>query len=508
MKAQIPSSVKLEQFNELYIDGLYAKDPGFSFDAHNWLPPIFNESVEIHVEEPYKNSTLFTNYQLGLGGGASVFNPSTNFWSTASPPQGNNYVVPRGLIVNNGALPHIVNWSKPTTGLVHAFHSGYWDSWMFEIASINSTQNTTIFSRGDFQEVRGSGNGGAFYVANIFEELDLSNEWFLDKDIRTLYFMQNESMPQIFLASQIPCLICISGNSIQDSIHNVLIQGLTLTQTSNIYMRDYMVPGGDDWTVHRGGNIYLTNTRNITITRNLFMEPGSNGVALIDYNDAISITLNEFVWLANSAIILVGSTNGIDGFSMASQPANTLIQSNLIHETGIYVKQSSPILISVSRSVSVIGNLMFNIPRAAINVNDGFYGINTLSWNIIFNTVRETSDHRLINTWDRQPFLSDAVQRGLPSLWRHKSYIHHNTLFNNYNSSYPIDHDDGSCFYENSYNFQVYGGKKNYLGHSKLNQHEIYVYPDPGQRMNVTKTSEIVINSLTFFSYICDKYFY
>ncbi|CAF1256144.1 unnamed protein product [Rotaria sp. Silwood1] len=409
MKAQIPSSVKLEQFNELYIDG----------------------------------------------GGASVFNPSTNFWSTASPPQGNNYVVPRGLIVNNGALPHIVNWSKPTTGLVHAFHSGYWDSWMFEIASINSTQNTTIFSREDFQEVRGSGNGGAFYVANIFEELDLSNEWFLDKDIRTLYFMQNESMPQIFLASQIPCLICISGNSIQDSIHNVLIQGLTLTQTSNTYMRDYMGPSGGDWAVHRGGNIYLTNTRNITITRYLFMEPGSNGVALIDYNDAISITLNEFVWLANSAIILVGSTNGIDGFSMASQPANTLIQSNLIHETGIYVKQSSPILISVSRSVSVIGNLMFNIPRAAINVNDGFYGINTLSWNIIFNTVRETSDHRLINTWDRQPFLSDAVQRGLPSLWRHKSYIHHNTLFNNYNSSYPIDHDDGSCFYENSYNFQV-----------------------------------------------------
>ncbi|CAF1619649.1 unnamed protein product [Rotaria sp. Silwood1] len=393
--------------------------------------------------------TLFTNYQLGLGGGASVFNPSTNFWSTASPPQGNNYVVPRGLIVNNGALPHIGNWSKPTTGLVHAFHSGYWDSWMFEIASINSTQNTTIFSRGDFQEVRGSGNGGAFYVANIFEELDLSNEWFLDKDIRTLYFMPNESMPQIFLASQIPCLICISGNSIQDSIHNVLIQGLTLTQTSNIYMRDYMVPGGDDWTVHRGGNIYLTNTRNITITRNLFMEPGSNGVALIDYNDATSITLNEFVWLADSAIILVGSTNGIDGFSVVSQPANTLIKSNLIHETGIYVKQSSSILISV------IGNLMFNIPRVAINVNDGFYGINTLSWNIIFNTVRETSDHRLINTWDRQPFLSDAVQRGLPSLWQHKSYIHHNTLVNNYNSFYPIDHDDGSCFYENSYNFQV-----------------------------------------------------
>jgi hypothetical protein len=71
--------------------------------------------------------------------------------------------------------------------------------------------------------------------------------------------------------------------------------------------------------------MYLTNTKKITITHNLFTQLGSNGMALIDYNDATSITLNEFVWLADSAIILVGSTNGIDGFSVASQPANTLI---------------------------------------------------------------------------------------------------------------------------------------------------------------------------------------
>jgi hypothetical protein len=201
-------------------------------------------------------------------------------------------------------------------------------------------------------------------------------------------------------------------------------------------------------------------------------------VALIDYNYATTITLNEFVWLADSAIILVGSTNGIDGFSVATQPTNTLIQSNLIHETGIYIKQSAPVLISVSRSVSVIGNLMFNIPRAAICVNDGFYGNHTLSWNVLFNTVRETSDHGPINSWDRQPFLTDAVQPGLPSLWQHTSYIHHNTLFNNYRSVWPLDHDDGSCFYEDSYNFQVYGGKKNFLGHSKTDHHEIYVYSD------------------------------
>ncbi|CAF5153289.1 unnamed protein product, partial [Rotaria sp. Silwood1] len=284
---------------------------------------------------------------------------------------------------------------------------------------------------GGFQEAHGWDNGGPFYVSNIFEELDSPNEWFLDKDTRTLYFMPNDTMPNVFVASQIPCIISVSGSSIEDPANNILIQGLTLTHTTNTYMRDYIVPSGGDWSVHRG----------------------SNGIAVINYNDATTISLNEFVWLGDSGIVLVGTTNGIDGFSVASQPASTLIKSNLFHETGIYIKQSSPVFITVSRSISVIGNLMFNMPRAAININDGFYGNHTISHNVIFNAVRETSDHGPINSWDRQPYLSDAIQPGVPSLRQHNSYIHHNVLFNNYRSVWPIDHDDGSCYYEDSYNF-------------------------------------------------------
>jgi hypothetical protein len=380
--------------------------------------------------------------------------------------------------MKNGSLPRIGNWTKPTTGFLHTFHALFWGYWVFEIASVDATENTIMFGRGGFQEARGNDNGSWYYIANIFEELDSPNEWFLDKDSRTLYFMPNETMPDVFVASQIPCLISVSGSSIEDPVSNVLIQGLILAQTSNTYMREYMVPSGGDWSVHRGGTIYLTNTKNVTITNNLLTQLGSNAIAVIDYNDATSITLNEFVWLGDSAIVLVGTTDGIDGFSVPSQPANTLIKSNIIHETGIYIKQSAPVLVAVSRSVSIIGNLIFNIPRAGVNINDGFYGNHTISWNVMFNTVRETSDHGPINSWDRQPYLTDALQPGSPSLWQHPSYIHHNTLVNNYRSVWPIDHDDGSCFYEDSYNFQIYGSKKNLFGHSKMDHHEIYVYPN------------------------------
>ena len=487
MKAQIPSYVNLDRFNELYIDGrraivakypngdpstqgLHTKDSGFSFDAKSWVPPVVVPSLAVHVQEPNRNGTAFPNYHISIGGGMSDFNPPYGFRDT--------HFVPRGLNVKQGALPHLANWTKPTTGYLHAFHSAYWGTWIFQIASINTTENGLMFGRGGFQLASNRNDGGAFYVANIFEELDSPNEWFLDKDTRTLYFMPNETMPDVFVASQIPCLISISGSSIENHVRNVQIRGLILTETSSTYMADYMAPSGGDWALHRGGTLYLTNTRNVTITHNLFTQLGSNAVAMIDYNENTSITLNEFVWLVDSGIILVGSTDGIDGFSVKSQPTNTVIQSNLFHEIGIYNKQTAPVFIGISRSTSVIGNLMFNMPRAGININDGFYGNHTISWNVIFNAVRETTDHGPINTWDRQPYLSDGLQSGVPSLWQHPSYIHHNVVFNSYGSIWPLDHDDGSCFYEDSYNFLVYGGKKNYLGHSKTDHHEIYVYAD------------------------------
>ena len=352
MKAFLPPNVKLEDFNELYIDerraivakypngdpstqGLYAKEPRFSFDAEFWWLSEFNRSEEIHIPEPFRNGTRFKHYQIGLDGGASVFNPPSNFWITARPPAGHNYVVPRGVTVKHHSLPHISNWTKPTTGLVHAFHSLYWGSWVFEIASAQSKENRIMFGRGGFQEARGHRVGGPYYVANILGELDSPNEWFLDKDSRILYFMPNGTMPNVFVASQIPCLISLRGSSIQEPINNILIRGLIFTQTSNTYLRDYMVPSGGDWSVYRGGTIFSTNTTNVTITENLFTEIGSNAIAIVDYNEATSVTLNEFVWLADSAIILVGTTNGIDGFTVTSQPTNTLIKSNIMHETVI-----------------------------------------------------------------------------------------------------------------------------------------------------------------------------
>ena len=121
MKAQVPDSVNLDEFNELYIDrkraivakypngdpstqGLYSATPGFSFDADSWVPPISIRTVDINVQSPSRDRTNFPNYHISLGGGASVFNPPRNFFGSHN--------VPRGFTVKNGSLPHLSNWSN------------------------------------------------------------------------------------------------------------------------------------------------------------------------------------------------------------------------------------------------------------------------------------------------------------------------------------------------------------------------------------------------------------
>ena len=134
----------------------------------------------------------------------------------------------------------------------------------------------------------------------------------------------------------------------------------------------------------------------------------------------------------------------------------------------------------------LIGNVFFNGPRTGINFNDGFGGGNYLMNNLIFNHVRETGDHGPFNSWDRLPYLT-KVKNGTASLNPALSNLTRDFFINNYHSMWPIDHDDGSCYYLDTYNYLVYGGYKNYLGHSKTVQNNVYVYPDAEHSIDTPK---------------------
>jgi hypothetical protein len=54
-----------------------------------------------------------------------------------------------------------------------------------------------------------------------------------------------------------------------------------------------------------------------------------------------------------------------------------------------------------------------------------------------------------------------------PSARPGTSRISQNLLINGYRSVWPIDHDDGSSFYNDTANVLVYGGFKSFSGNNK-----------------------------------------
>ena len=199
--------------------------------------------------------------------------------------------------------------------------------------------------------------------------------------------------------------------------------------------------------------MFIEGTRFTSLTQNTFTQLGGNAVVVSDYNEGASVMWNEFVWLGESAVVLLGSVDGIDGVSNTDRPLFTNVIGNLMHELGVYIKQTAGVVQFLSSQSYIAQNVIFNVPRAGVNLNDGLGGGTSIVGNVMFNTVRETSDHGPINTWDRIPYLVDHGQG--PTLTPMTNVIARNLLLNNYVSVWPIDHDDGSAYYEDSYNGQL-----------------------------------------------------
>jgi len=266
----------------------------------------------------------------------------------------------------------------------------------------------------------------------------------------------------------------------EDPVMFIYFNGLTFTETVTTFMEPYEVPSGGDWSIHRGGTFFVDGAFGITVIHCMFDQAGGNALFLSNYVENSTIIFNEFVYPGDSAIAAVGSTQEIDG-TKPTQPVNNLISNNHMHEIGVFGKQTSCYIQSLAYRTTLKSNVCYNGPRAGINFNDGFGGGNRVDGNLVFNMVRETSDHGLFNSWDRQPYITPDGKGGI-SINPQQNIITHNFLINGYNSVWTIDHDDGSAWYNDTENFMIYGGCKNYLGHDKSCTFNVIVYPGIDQR--------------------------
>ena len=451
--------------------GLHTNPTGYVSSAVKWLPSSSTSRAStISFDTPQRNGTQFPQFHIAYGGPANVFDPHESFWGGGFRTPGGLVYSPKEGFVNR-------TWKNPKTGVVHAFHCGHWGNWIFAVDNRDKHSNTITWSHGGFQEARGCGNGAEWFVENIFEELDAPGEWFYDEMEQKLYLFPNGTdTPTSGVGTMLHRLFNIQG-SMDRPVYNITLMNITFTQTEPTYLKSYEVPSGGDWSIHRGGAVFVEGVDGFTMQKCRFDSPGGNALFLSNYIRNAVIKASEFRYTGDSAIAAVGSVDVIDGTS-GNQPRGTKIVGNLAHEIGIYGKQTSAFMQALACQTEIVGNVFFNGPRAGINFNDGFGGGNRVENNLIFNMVRETNDHGPFNSWDRLPYITTVKDGKNPSLDPAMSTITRNFLINNYHGTWPIDHDDGSCYYNDTFNYIVYGGYKNFLGHSKTVKFNVYVYPD------------------------------
>jgi len=273
--------------------------------------------------------------------------------------------------------------------------------------------------------------------------------------------------------------------SVKDA-NDVRFEGLAFTETRTTFMEIHQEPSGG-WNVHRGGCFEAENVTRLSVSQCVFNETGGNAILLTGHVVDSLIEQNEILRPGESGILLWGTAQAFDG-TRPTYPNRNTVRFNHIHEVGIFGKQTSCVCAILSANSTITDNVCYNGPRAGINQNDGFGGNDLVARNLVFNMVRESADHGPYNSWDHQVFLTfNGVDDGFSAQdkWGHggasiiKAYsrIERNFFINGYNGIWSIDHDDGSQFYNDSFNFLVFGGCKNFQGNHKITHHNLIAFP-------------------------------
>lgn len=454
-------------------------------NATSWAPPRSyppaTPALQPDATRPF--DVFFPNWTWAVGGVANdFFEPPEGYWISPSPAGGPTFAVPSGFNFSTSHFsPRASSWniSAGDGGIVKVFHGEYWGSWAFEMAAFDASLGTVEFGKGGWQEARGSKTGGALYFENIREELDSPGEWFADPDSGTLDLFWNATSGtpppsgEVSVAS-LENLISITGTP-SLPVANVTLIGLTFTGTQSTFLsQKFVAVSGGDWSFADNGGIRITGATNTSVIGCTFSGLGGNGLLLRGWNRDTLILNSTFDRCGDSGIVSAGRSL-LANLSTLDVPVNTRISGCRFSNLGIDVKQSGGIYSALSANMSIVSNIFFSLPRAAININDGAHGGHFIGRNVFAQTVLETQDHGCLNTWDREVYLQTYNSDARVPL---VSRIEQNFFINDGYGIHSLDHDDSSNGYADARNVLAFSGFKNYLGFNRSWTSNLVIRPD------------------------------
>jgi hypothetical protein len=441
------------------------------------------------VEQDLIFDELLVNGQLQRMARYPNYNPSARFLG--------------GTAVDAVSKERSSGWKAPEGGYVHALHRSEWGDFHYIITGKND--NGEIVLEGGWQNNRRMGMHPKYrFVENIYEELDTVNEWFYNKTTKILYFFPPVGMnpgKAKFETSQIAHLIEFRGSE-SNPVRNIIITGLTLTQTLRTFMQNKEPLLRSDWTIYRGGAVVYSGAENCALRTCNLVNLGGNAIFFDNFNRNCEVSGCQISEIGASAICFVGDPNAvrspsfeyskfvpfaqidtIPGPKTNNYPAGCKVYDNLMFNLGLTEKQSAGVELSMCQSILVSHNTIYDVPRAGINISEGTWGGHIIEYNDVFNTVKETGDHGSFNSWGRDRYWHPNKKILDTIVENHFNYtmldvvktiiIRNNRM--RCDHGWDIDLDDGSSNYLIYNNLCLNGGIKLREGVNRVVENNIMI---------------------------------
>ncbi|MEQ9287931.1 MAG: PDZ domain-containing protein [Cyclobacteriaceae bacterium] len=393
----------------------------------------------------------------------------------------------QGYAADAISAARLASWKQPEGAIVHAMHGGEWGGFHYVVTGTDEKGEPIL--TGGHQNNRPSGMHKKYrMVENVLEELDSPGEWYLSNE-NMLYYWPPKGLDidkaKIEGVTR-KHLIDIVGSEDQP-VSNVVIEGVRFEHTARTLFEEYEPLLRSDWTIYRGGAVFIEGARNVTIKDCEFTNLGGNVIMVSKYNRGVEVSGNHIHDCGATAVSFIGDPSAVrspsfqygefvpvDEMDTVKGPANNLypagclVDNNLIYRIGRIEKQTAGVQLSMAMDITVSNNSIYDVPRAGINVSEGTWGGHIIEFNDVFNTVLESGDHGSFNSWGRDRFWHpnrgrlNQLTDSIPDMPRWDA-IHTTEIRNNRfrcDHGWDIDLDDGSSNYKIYNNVCLNGGIK------------------------------------------------
>jgi len=236
--------------------------------------------TQLFVNGKRQHRARFPNYDNSEPGQTGYVRPEDRIPRRAVDPvpddnedMTHNNPVPRGIVYNPETFTK-KRWARPEEAIIHIFQAHHWGNLQWAVKAVDYDKHYIWFGKGGRQigakwtsRPVSVNESSQFYIENVFEELDTPGEWYLDKQKGILYYMPDQDIDLADALIEVAIhqrLIQFVGDQ-YDPTHHVRLDGFRITHTESTFLEKYWIPSGSDWSIHRGGTVFMEGARDCTI---------------------------------------------------------------------------------------------------------------------------------------------------------------------------------------------------------------------------------------------------